>query len=88
MTLDNISPYGYIVTFKEMYMNVDRYLRLIAGFFVTLSVALGYWVSPWFLLFTAFVGVNLFQSAFTNWCPMMTILRKSGVKDAPAETVA
>ncbi|HEX7708137.1 MAG TPA: DUF2892 domain-containing protein [Thermoanaerobaculia bacterium] len=69
-------------------MNVDRYLRLIAGFFVTLSVALGYWVSPWFLLFTAFVGVNLFQSAFTNWCPMMTILRKSGVKDAPVETIA
>jgi hypothetical protein len=88
MTLDNISPYGYIVTCKEMHMNVDRYLRLIAGFFVTLSVALGYWVSPWFLLFTAFVGVNLFQSAFTNWCPMMTILRKSGVKDAPAETIA
>jgi hypothetical protein len=69
-------------------MNVDRYLRLIAGFFVNLSVALGYWVSPWFLLFTAFVGVNLFQSAFTNWCPMMTILRKSGVKDAPVETIA
>ncbi|MBZ5623156.1 MAG: DUF2892 domain-containing protein [Acidobacteriia bacterium] len=60
-------------------MNVDRYLRLIAGFLVVLSVALGYWVSPAWFLFTAFVGLNLFQSAFTNWCPMMTILRKLGV---------
>jgi len=62
-------------------MTVDRYLRLIAGFFVMLSVALGYWVHPGFYGFTAFVGLNLFQSAFTNWCPMMTILRKAGVSD-------
>jgi len=62
-------------------MTVNRYLRLIAGFFVMLSVALGYYVSPYWLLFTAFVGLNLFQSAFTNWCPMITILRKLGVKD-------
>lgn len=61
-------------------MNVERYLRMIAGAFVLLSLALGYWVSPYWLLFTAFVGLNLFQSAFTNWCPMMTILRKAGVK--------
>ena len=61
-------------------MNVERFLRMIAGFFVLLSVALGYWVNPYWFLFTAFVGLNLFQSAFTNWCPMMTILRKSGVK--------
>lgn len=60
-------------------MTVERYLRLIAGAFVMLSLALGYWVSPYWYLFTAFVGLNLFQSAFTNWCPMMTILRKSGV---------
>jgi len=60
-------------------MTVERALRLIAGLFVLLSVALGYWVSPWFFLFTAFVGLNLFQSAFTNWCPMMTILRRAGV---------
>ena len=65
-------------------MNVDRYLRMIAGFFVILSVALGYWVSPYWFLFTAFVGLNLFQSAFTNWCPMMTFLRKLGVKDITA----
>jgi hypothetical protein len=46
-----------------------------------LSVALGYWVNPAWFLFTAFVGLNLFQSAFTNWCPMMTFLRKLGVED-------
>jgi hypothetical protein len=47
-----------------------------------LSVALGYWVNPAWFLFTAFVGLNLFQSAFTNWCPMMTLLRKLGVQSA------
>ncbi len=62
-------------------MNVERYLRLIAGAIVMATVALGYWVSPYWLLFTGFVGLNLFQSAFTNWCPMMTFLRKLGVKD-------
>jgi hypothetical protein len=61
-------------------MTIDRYIRLIAGTFVVLSVALGYWVSPYWFLFTAFVGLNLFQSAFTNTCPMMAILRKMGVK--------
>ncbi len=60
-------------------MTVERYLRLIAGGFVLVSVALGYWVSPHWFLFTAFVGLNLFPSGFTNWCPMMTILRKAGV---------
>lgn len=63
-------------------MNVDRYLRMIAGFLVVLSVALGYWYHPGFFYFTAFVGLNLFQSAFTNWCPMMTILKKFGVREA------
>lgn len=61
-------------------MNVDRYLRLIAGAFVMASVALGHYVHPGFYLFTAFVGLNLFQSAFTNWCPMITFLRKLGVR--------
>ena len=61
-------------------MNVERSLRLIAGLFVLLSLVLGYWVSPYWFLLTAFVGLNLFQSAFSNWCPMMTILRKVGVK--------
>jgi hypothetical protein len=61
-------------------MNVERSVRLIAGVFVLASLALGYWVNSYWFLFTAFVGLNLFQSAFTNWCPMMTILRKAGMK--------
>jgi len=61
-------------------MDLNRWLRMIAGFFVMLSLALGHWVHPYFYFFTAFVGLNLFQSAFTNWCPMMTFLRKRGVK--------
>jgi hypothetical protein len=65
-------------------MTVERYLRLTAGFFVLLSLSLGYWVDPAWFLFTGFVGLNLFQSAFTNWCPLMTILRRFGVKDAAA----
>ena len=63
-------------------MNVERYLRLIAGVFVVLSAVLAWLVSPWFLLFTAFVGLNLAQSAFTNWCPMIAFLRKAGVPDS------
>jgi hypothetical protein len=61
-------------------MSLERYIRLIAGAFVLGSLALGYWVNPYWFLFTGFVGLNLFQSALTNWCPMMTILRKAGVK--------
>jgi len=61
-------------------MDIHRWLRLIAGAFVLGSLALGYFVSPWWYLFTAFVGLNLFQSAFTNCCPMMTFLRKLGAK--------
>jgi len=59
---------------------VERYLRGIAGMLVLVSVALAFWVDCRWLWFTAFVGANLFQSAFTNWCLMMTILRKFGVK--------
>ncbi len=60
-------------------MTVDRYLRMMAGFFVLLSLALGAWVNPKWYYFTAFVGLNLFQSAFTNWCPAMSLLRRLGV---------
>jgi hypothetical protein len=59
---------------------VERYLRGVAGFFVLLSVLLAHYHSPYWLLFTAFVGLNLLQSAFTNWCPMMAIFQKLGVK--------
>ena len=61
-------------------MNVEKMLRAIAGFFVIVSVLLAYYHSPYWLFFTGFVGLNLFQSAFTNWCPMMTFLRKLGVQ--------
>jgi hypothetical protein len=55
---------------------IERYLRGIAGFFIIISLLLAYFFSWHWLWFTAFVGINLLQSAFTNWCPMMTILRK------------
>jgi hypothetical protein len=58
---------------------MDRKIRLVAGTFVLLSLALAHWVSPWWLLFTAFVGVNLFQSALTGWCLMEDILRWTGI---------
>ena len=63
-------------------MTIERALRLIAGSFVILSIILAWKVSLWFLAFTGFVGLNLVQSAFTNWCPMMSILRKAGVREA------
>lgn len=61
-------------------MTVERAVRLIAGTFVLLSLALGTWVNPKWYWFTAFVGANLLQSGFTNWCPMMTFLKKAGLK--------
>ena len=61
-------------------MTVDRCLRLIAGVFIMVSVALAFWVNPNWLALTAFVGLNLFQSAFTDWCPMMALLRKFGMR--------
>lgn len=62
-------------------MTVERSLRLIAGLIVLISLALGYYVSPYWFLLTAFVGFNLFQSGFSKWCPMMTFLRMFGVRD-------
>jgi hypothetical protein len=73
-----ICSYRYVN--KEKRMTIERYLRLIAGIFILVSLTLGWWVSPWFFLLTAFVGLNLFQSGLTNWCPMMVILRKAGVE--------
>ena len=61
-------------------MTIERGVRLMAGVFVLLSLALGYWVSPYWYLFTAFVGLNLLQSAFTNWCPAMWMLGKAGLQ--------
>ena len=60
-------------------MRLENVIRAIAGSFVLISLALGYWVSPYWHLFTAFVGANLLQSAFTKWCLMEEILKKAGV---------
>ena len=60
-------------------MTVERYLRGLAGFFILVSILLSYYHSPNWLFFTAFVGLNLLQSAFTDWCPMMTILKKLSI---------
>jgi len=62
-------------------MTLERYLRLIGGAVVLSGLALGHWVSPYWYLLSAFAGLNLFQSGFTNWCPMMTFLRKLHVRE-------
>ena len=68
-------------------MTVDRYIHIIAGLFILLSLALGIegsplFVSKWALAFTAFVGANLFQYGITNFCPMGLILKKLGVPES------
>ena len=63
-------------------MTTERYVRLAAGTFVLLSLALGYWVHPAWFFFTTFVGLNLFQSAFTGFCPLELILQRRGGKSA------
>ena len=60
-------------------MKMEQYIRAFAGVFVLLSLCLGYLHSPYWHLFTAFVGVNLLQSAFTKWCPLEDISSKMGV---------
>lgn len=60
-------------------MKLENMIRAIAGTFVLVSLGLGYLVSPYWHLFTAFVGANLLQSAFTHWCLMEKILIKLGV---------
>ena len=68
-------------------MTVERYIRVFAGLFIMISLALGVQASPlfvnsWFLAFTAFVGLNLFQFGLTNFCPMAIIMRKLGVPES------
>lgn len=60
-------------------MTIENAIRILAGTMVLISVALTYWVSPWWLLLACFVGVNLIQSAFTGFCPAEVILKKLGV---------
>jgi len=61
-------------------MTINDALRIIAGTFVLLSVALGYWVHPAWFLFTAFIGLNLLQSGVTKWCPMIWLLGQAGLR--------
>jgi hypothetical protein len=65
---------------------MERIIRAAAGSFILISLALGYWVHPGFFLFTAFVGANLLQSAFTGLCPLENILRRVGIGTEPAES--
>jgi hypothetical protein len=67
-------------------MTVERGLRLMAGLVILLSLALAHYLSPNWLWLTALVGLNLLQSAFTNWCPAMSIFRVMGMKDANCGT--
>ena len=68
-------------------MSMERKIRLIAGTFILVSLGLGWWVSPYWFLFTAFVGVNLIQSSLTRWCLMEDILCWTGVhKEQAAES--
>ena len=69
-------------------MTVENGVRIFAGTMVLISVALVYFVSPWWLLFTTFIGVNLIQSALTGFCPPAFFLRKLGLKDGPASCSA
>ncbi|MDO8786092.1 MAG: DUF2892 domain-containing protein [Syntrophales bacterium] len=62
-------------------MLLNEWLRLIAGIFILISVVLGLLFSNYWFILTIFVALNLIQSAFTRWCPMMTFLRKLGVRE-------
>ena len=63
-------------------MNLERYIRIIAGSFILISLALAHFVNPHWLWFTVFVGANLLQSGITRWCLMEDILKKFGVGGA------
>lgn len=65
-------------------MTLDRMVFAFAGSFILISLVLAHWVSPWWLLFTAFVGANMLQTAFTGFCPLVIILKKLGVKPGQA----
>lgn len=65
-------------------MNIDRAVFAFAGIIILASLALGYWVSPWFFLLTAFAGLNMFQAAFTGFCPAAMIFKALGIKSGCA----
>jgi hypothetical protein len=65
-------------------MNIDRFVFAFAGLVIMVSLALGIWVSPWWFILTAFVGLNMFQAAFTGFCPLAMILKRIGIKTGQA----
>ena len=65
-------------------MNIDRFIFAFAGIMILVSISLTHFVHPYWLLLTAFVGLNIFQSAFTGFCPIATILKKIGFKSGAA----
>jgi hypothetical protein len=67
--------------FRRRQWTLNQWVRLVAGGVVLLSLLLATLVNPYWLLLTAFVGLNLVQSAFTNWCPLITLLRRLGVPE-------
>jgi len=69
-------------------MTIERGLRLVAGVVVLTSLTLGVWASPYWLLLTGFAGLNLLQSAFTNWCPMVWLLARLGLRPCVARAPA
>ncbi len=69
-------------------MNIDSWVFRVAGLFILVSVALAVWVSPWWLLFTAFVGANMLQASFTGFCPLARILARLGVQPGTAFSCA
>ena len=71
---------------REGKMSMERWIRVIAGTFVLVSLSLGHWVSPYWFLFTAFVGANLLQSSFTRWCLLERVLQRAGCAREPATT--
>jgi len=64
-----------------MVLKIENYIRIIAGLFILISSILGYFIHPYWLFVTMFVGLNLFQFGFTNFCPLVVILKKLGVKE-------
>lgn len=75
------TPVTYSSLRKEINMNVQSAVRLLAGMMILISLGLAHWVSMNWLLLTAIVGINLLQSSFTNWCPAMSIFRWMGLRD-------
>lgn len=69
---------GY--TNLDLFMNIDRYVFAFAGVFILVGTALGIWVNQYWFILPAFVGLNMFQAAFTRFCPLALILKRFGVK--------